>query len=109
LAQVSLRRPRSDAACALLRPSASASAKFANSTVNHSHTVMASTKPGFMPVSPGKLSACTQSSVVRMLPMYTMNITGLRHWVRGFSLAKAPHRAGLTSAASNSERDVFCI
>ena len=38
LAQVSLRRPRSDAACALLRPSASASAKLANSTVNHSQT-----------------------------------------------------------------------
>ncbi|MDT4836550.1 hypothetical protein FQZ97_702550 [compost metagenome] len=69
LAQVSLRRPRSEAACALLRPSASASAKLANSTVNHSHTVTASTKAGCMPVSPGKLSACTQSSVVRMLPM----------------------------------------
>jgi hypothetical protein len=33
--------PRSDAACALLRPSAIASAKLANSTVNHSHSAMA--------------------------------------------------------------------
>ncbi len=31
-----VRRPRSEAACALPRPSASASAKLANSTVNHS-------------------------------------------------------------------------
>ena len=38
-------RPRSDAACALLRPSASASAKLANSTVNHSHSAMARMKP----------------------------------------------------------------
>jgi len=69
LAQVSLRSPRNDAACALLRPSAKASAKLANSTVNHSQMVMASTNAGFMPVSPGKFSECTQSSVVRMLPM----------------------------------------
>ncbi|KFB70574.1 MAG: hypothetical protein AW09_004338 [Candidatus Accumulibacter phosphatis] len=37
-AQVSFLRPRSDAACALLRPSARASAKLAKSTVNHSQT-----------------------------------------------------------------------
>jgi hypothetical protein len=36
---------RSDAAWALERPSASASAKFANSTVNHSHKVTARMKP----------------------------------------------------------------
>mmetsp|Transcript_6603 Transcript_6603/g.27384 ORF Transcript_6603/g.27384 Transcript_6603/m.27384 type:complete len:543 (-) Transcript_6603:997-2625(-) len=45
LAQVCFFRPRSDAAWALLRPSARASAKLANSTVNHSHTVTAMTKP----------------------------------------------------------------
>ena len=36
---------RSDAACAFERPSASASAKFANSTVNHSHSAIARMKP----------------------------------------------------------------
>ena len=54
---------------ALLRPSASASAKLANSTVNQSQIDTASTKAGGMPVSPGKLSACTHNTVVRMLPM----------------------------------------
>ncbi len=53
LAQVSLRRPRSEAAWALLRPSASASAKLANSTVNHSQIETASTKVADMSVSPG--------------------------------------------------------
>ena len=46
LAQVSFLRPRSDAACALLRPSAKASAKFANSTVNQSHSAIARMKDG---------------------------------------------------------------
>ncbi len=36
---------RNVSACALLRPSAIASAKFANSTVNHSHSVIARMKP----------------------------------------------------------------
>ena len=44
LAQVFFFRPRSEAACALLRPSASASAKLANSTVNHSHSATAMVK-----------------------------------------------------------------
>ena len=39
-------KPRSEAACALLRPSASASAKLANSTVNHSHAAMAKMNRG---------------------------------------------------------------
>ena len=33
-------KARSEAACALLRPSASASAKLANNTVNHSHKLI---------------------------------------------------------------------
>ena len=37
---------RSASACALLRPSAMASAKLANSTVNHSQSVTARMKPG---------------------------------------------------------------
>jgi len=58
--------PCSDAACALLRPSASASAKFANSTVNHSHRAIATMKPaGASPCPP---SPWIHSRVVMMLP-----------------------------------------
>ena len=59
-------RARSEAAWALLRPSASASAKFANSTVNHSHTATATMKPNG--ASPWPFSAWMASRVVMMLP-----------------------------------------
>ena len=91
---------RSDAACALLRPSASDSAKLANSTVNHSQTAMARMKPGL--ASPWPTSDCMNSSVVMMLPTYTTNMTGLRHCVRGSSFLNASTMAGPTSAASKS-------
>ena len=42
---VSLRALRSVSACALPRPSAMASAKLANTTVNHSHSVICSPQP----------------------------------------------------------------
>ena len=58
--------PRSDEACALLRPSASASAKLANSTVNHSHSAMARMKA--CGASPWPPSACIHRMVVMMLP-----------------------------------------
>ena len=67
LAMVVCLRLRSDAACALLRPSASASAKLANNTVNHSQMLVARMKPGL--ASPCPNSACRYSSVVMMLPM----------------------------------------
>ena len=82
-AMVSRLAARSAAACALLRPSATASAKFANSTVNHSQSVTARMKPAG--ASPWPPSACTQRIVVRMLPMYTTNITGFLHWCCGSS------------------------
>jgi len=47
LAWLSVRVFRSDSACALPRPSATASAKLANSTVNHSHTMIWKVKPRF--------------------------------------------------------------
>ncbi len=67
LAQVLFFNPRRDAAWALLRPSASASAKLANSTVNQSQTDTARMKPAG--ASPRPCSACNHNSVVRMLPM----------------------------------------
>ncbi|MNN46235.1 hypothetical protein D3C81_1606110 [compost metagenome] len=57
---------RSDAACALLRPSASDSAKLANNTVNHSHTEAARMKPGL--ASPWPVIDWINNSVVMMLP-----------------------------------------
>ena len=67
LAIVSLRALLRDAACALLRPSAIASAKLAKTSVAHSHSVIARMKPaGASPLPP---SACSHSTVVRMLPM----------------------------------------
>ena len=81
---VSARVRRRLAACALPRPSAIASAKFANSTVNQSQKA---TWPvnSTLPVPPPS-SSCTQITVVIRLPSSTMNITGLRTWIRGSSL-----------------------
>jgi hypothetical protein len=50
----------------LAAPSASASAKLANSTVNHSHSAWPDEPAG---ASPCRHSACSHSAVVRMLPM----------------------------------------
>ena len=60
-------RPRRLAAWALLRPSAMASAKFANSTVNHNQIAMARMKPAG--ASPSPVKACTNRTVVMMLPI----------------------------------------
>ena len=79
-AAVSWRARRSVAACALPRPSATASARFANSTVSHSHTVIAHAN---------RLGWSTASTVVKTEPISTTNITGLRHSVRGSSLRSA--------------------
>ena len=76
LAWMSRRALRSVSACALPRPSAIASAKLANSTVNHSHTDTQKMKPAG--ASPLPASAWIQSTVVRMLPTYTTNMTGFR-------------------------------
>ncbi len=64
---VSLRALLSDAACALLRPSAMASAKLANNSVAQSHNVTARMNPAG--ASPLPATAWIHSIVVRMLPM----------------------------------------
>ena len=71
---------RSDSACALPRPSATASARLAKMTVSHSHiTISQANQDG--------------STIARMVlhaaPISTMNMTGLRHSVRGLSLRSA--------------------
>ena len=86
-ATVSLRVLRSVAACALPRPSAIASAKLANRTVNHRN---ATTKPANRFSEPVESPRSrTNRIVVRTEPTSTTNITGLRASVRGSSLTKA--------------------
>src|SRR5579862_373419 len=82
-ATVSARALRRVSACALPRPSAMASAKFAKSTVNHSQSVICSSKPN--PLRCCKLSR-TRSQVVIAAPTSTTNITGFFMSVRGLSL-----------------------
>ena len=79
---------RNVAACALPRPSATASAKFANNTVSHSHTATARMNPGLPSLRISPSAAPIPMIVVRMLPMNTTNITGLRICTRGSSLRK---------------------
>ena len=74
---------RSVAAWALPRPSATASARLAKTTVSHSQTVIAQAN------TDGSITART---VVKTAPTSTMNITGLRHSVRGSSLRTASGR-----------------
>ena len=101
LASAVWRMPRSDSACARLRPSASASAKLANSTVNSSQIVIEKINPaGASPCPP---SACKYRAPVTIVPRYTTNITGFRHWIRGSSLRSASSAAGPVSLRSRSE------
>ena len=88
---VSERVRRSAAACALPRPSAIASARFANSTVNHSQTAIRPAK------TPGSR---TKSTVTRALPTSTTNITGFRAMRRGSSLRRLSSAAGPTIPGS---------
>ncbi len=73
-AVVVVRVARSAFACALPRPSATASAKFANSTVSQSQNAITPTNQS-EPVSPRARSS-TKIPVVITLPSSTMNITG---------------------------------
>ena len=83
-ATVSERALRSESACALPRPSAMASAKLANSTVNHSHAATRPAKRFCVPDDEPR--SRSQTMVVRTLPTSTTNITGLRAIRRGSSL-----------------------
>src|SRR6185312_5966060 len=103
LATVVLRVLRKAAAWALPRPSAMASAKLANSTVNQSHTLTPRMNPAG--ASPLPASAWMNRPVVRKLPTYTTNITGLRSINRGSSLRNESLIAGRTILGSN--RDVL--
>src|SRR5271166_3160354 len=91
LASVSERALRRVSACALPRPSAMASAKFANSTVNQSQSVICRLK--------AKLCFSRNNSrVVTTLPTSTTNMTGFFIMVRGSSL---------TTASTSARRMIF--
>ena len=96
------------AAWALLRPSAIASAKLANSTVNHSHSVIARMKPAGASPCPNR--AWKNSAVVRMLPTHTTNITGLLHLLARAQLPERVHHApGVTMSRSNRENGLLWL
>ena len=71
---------RSDSACALPRPSATASARLAKTTVSHSHATISQANHD---------GSVTARTVLHAAPISTMNMTGLRHSVRGLSLRNA--------------------
>src|SRR5665213_2018251 len=104
VARVSVRVRRSVSAWALPRPSAMASAKLANSTVNHSHNVIWPEKRACRPMTllPPMTRSRTKKIVVSTETISTQNITGFFTSVRGSSLRKAPHTAGTSSARSSS-------
>ena len=90
-ATMSVRVARRLAAWALPRPSATASAKLAKSSVNQSQRMIWKVKP--RPPAPVARSR-RKSTVVRSATTSTTNITGLRISARGSSLAKAEPSAG---------------
>src|SRR5882757_5561564 len=98
LAWLSVRVFFSDSAWALPRPSATASAKLANSTVNHSHRMIWKVKPRFPPPVTRSRRKIT---VVSAATTSTTNITGLLIISRGSSLTKDEAIAGITIFGSS--------
>src|ERR1700722_1864214 len=91
-AMVSAFALRRVSACALPRASANASAKLAKSTVSQSQNTMS---------QPNHDESRIVSTVDHTAPISTMNITGLRHRVRGSSL-RNESGSDLTSSAGSS-------
>src|SRR5215467_3439952 len=96
---VSVRWRRSESACALPRPSAIASAKLANSTVNHSQITIWNSNAS---VCPPVTRSRTRMTVVSAVTTSSTNMTGFFMRVRGSSLTKAEPIAGMTILGSSS-------
>src|SRR4051794_35613752 len=79
-----------------------ASAKLANSTVNHSHSATRPAKTFSLAVDDPR--SRKNRMVVRTEPTSTTNMTGLRTIVRGFSLTKLSLMAWRVIAGSNRFR-----
>ena len=97
LAVASVRARRKASACARPRPSAMASAKLANSTVNHSQAAIWPLNPACCPV----MRSRTNSTVTSAETTAVTKITGLRTSTRGSSLRNASAMARSTSVRSN--------
>ena len=98
-AVVVVRVARSAFACALPRPSAIASAKFANRTVSHSQNAITPTNQSWL--SFPWTRSLKKITVVITLPSSTMNITGLRAWRRGSSFGNESRTAASTRSREN--------
>ena len=83
---------RSDSAWALPRPSATASARLANTTVSQSQKTISQAN---------QLGVRIARMVLHTAPTSMMNITGLRHRVRGSSLRSASGRDFPSSLGSS--------
>ena len=107
--RVSARVLRSVSAWALPRPSATASAKLANSTVNHSQAATSPANTLSAAVADG--SFWKNRTVVRTLPISTTNITGLRAMTAGRAsrTSRRPRAArsrGRTSSVAGTSADL---
>ncbi len=106
IATVSWRSERSASAWARPRPSANASAMFANTTVSHSHTEIVNVYQAGSwppPSGPPPNTWISHVTVVITAPSSTTNITGLRSCTRGSSLIKLSISARLTMSRRNRE------
>jgi len=93
------------AQCVGLRLSAIASAKLANSTVNHSHTVIWPENAAFVPttVALPTIKSRKKKIVVSAATTSTQNMTGFLTSVSGLSLRSEAPIAGRISDVSNIE------
>ena len=106
VATVSLRIERSVSACARPRPSANASAMFANTTVSHSQIAIVNVyQAGSCPPPSGLPPKAWISHVTVVItePISTTNITGLRTCTRGSSFLRLSISARRTMSRWNSE------
>ncbi len=104
---VSVRIARRLAAWARPRPSASASARLAKTTVSQSQTVMLKVNQAGSwppPSGPPPKTWISQATVVIRAPISTTNMTGLRTCTRGSSLRRDSNSAGRRISGSKSER-----
>ena len=97
-AVVSARMARSDAAWARPRPSASASARFAKTTVSHSQIAIVKVNQ-----RGSELSPAIHAIVVISAPISTTNMTGLRTCTRGSSFLNEAPIAGHMISGANSD------
>jgi hypothetical protein len=108
-AVVSLRILRNVAACAWPRPSATASAKLAKITVNHSQALTQKVNHAGAASALGATRSRNQTSVVSTLPTSTTNMTGFRATCCGTSLRRLAIAAGPRICGSNRERSLALL